>query len=1169
MTVEWKWFNGVDVTGINPNNKFTEEIDLSDKTLRHVVPSYTPFFSEGLVVKNSAGGILKTGFAAVKNSITSELYTGKHINMFLDLDQFTVTSNSKITITYQALSTHSCPRNKLVLLWLSIQDTMGGDIDWGNITGKPDTYPSEKHTHDMESELRGFEEFTYFMKLMKGYTGLYTDATEGGYLQYQEYYARLYQIRNDAYSLVQTHAKDNNAPHGPDKNDIALGNVDNFKLATVQQDIDGILDNVFSTPHGINSAMVVATPDTSGLLKCQGTPFSFYGDMGFLPPPIGGGFEGIGSYTDMSAIVLEDDGTLLFLNQRTDGRVRGLYFSKCLDYLNSTETIYTSHRYVSPVEAADGLIFDYVIAGSNEKIMMLGDYVANKWYCTLTNGTLNPDAHSLVYLDISRIANFDPPTLTIHHFGDWIYLFQCGIYTESGGETRGNGKTNIYKFSTSALNSTAPIIAMPVTINYDDVYRNRVNGSLEYVMSPTTYNDGGKVTSYVWEYDPPIDYVNNHRRKQFISAAISGHPTKFAIKTITLFYAVLTGYNGGSYSHSWSVEFLHEYDTNTETFSLSENSIVGGRVFNITSGPHPGNDDSVVADIRWFTSYKTNSSAIALPNGDIILGNGNMGLPYEMGVLQNLGCDAYQTVSSRLTNANFPNGKARDLSESYYSPIGLGIKPGSVAYDGAGEYTRTLVDGVQKFVYRVVSGEYEFRPEITNLYHEIKSRPLSNKTYGFVGNDQRKCVISITGSKSKLDSLGIPYGKILLSANGYHRAVGGVTSSLTNQLTSAKTPNNGDILMDNEFIKVLSGDTFTFDVSSYIRYPKAIVDKLISGCGAVTEPNTGTRAMTIVIYDLTNTAPNTPSIMVLQYLPEGTTVLKNVVVTFTPTYNKSGNEYVVSDVTFGVAIGGTVTPTLLLVEYGDFVISKNNEQAITRLYCDLYIDDDGMIDVVFNAYHHFLMVTDQATSRYYITLNPKNGGMDVISTSRGYRSYTQAGSNYFTLYNVGICVGVDTTFSGYAPLIVRKLVPRTLTKLDEFYLVISPYTESSWTIFFKSEETLILNGAQYTLPPGSVYLYDIDPNPANKIFYVYATVLNGKPQYVLTTDPKTFDSADNLLVAKVVTDAAQVVTISGYKPFAIGGKVINTQRLGQSIPGSSGGINEKGGLPWVYKSELI
>ena len=135
-------------------------------------------------------------------------------------------------------------------------------------------------------------------------------------------------------------------------------------------------------------------------------------------------------------------------------------------------------------------------------------------------------------------------------------------------------------------------------------------------------------------------------------------------------------------------------------------------------------------------------------------------------------------------------------------------------------------------------------------------------------------------------------------------------------------------------------------------------------------------------------------------------------------------------------------------------------------------------------------------------------------------------------------------------------------------LIGSVYPETGWIIFFKTDVSVTFNGKRYVLPLGTIDLRDIDPNPINKTFYIYAKIDGAEPYYEVSLD-KRLESPYQLWVGRVTTNDRQIITLERFNVIAINGHRVSETKRGSSIPATSGLINAEGQIPWLRQDELL
>lgn len=118
-----------------------------------------------------------------------------------------------------------------------------------------------------------------------------------------------------------------------------------------------------------------------------------------------------------------------------------------------------------------------------------------------------------------------------------------------------------------------------------------------------------------------------------------------------------------------------------------------------------------------------------------------------------------------------------------------------------------------------------------------------------------------------------------------------------------------------------------------------------------------------------------------------------------------------------------------------------------------------------------------------------------------------------------------------------------------------------WVLYFSEETPLVLDGKFYTLPVGNVDLRTVIANAANRTFYVYARITGGQAAYVVQTG-QTDESNVNMFIGTVTTNATQIVSINAEKVTRLGNARISLTAKGSAIPVSTGLPRATDKLQW-------
>lgn len=1106
MTIRFQWFDSIDVTGKNAKFKRTEVIDLTDKSLPFIIPNFPPFFEEGLIVKDASGIITTTGWVAGGDLPEAIEYTGKRICQWLQLDPDFLNRNSKVTITYQAITVDGIGRRLLKEHYQKIITDHGLPIDWtSQVSDKPSTYPFYRHQHKNDTEIRGWEELIYYFRLLVGTYRI----NHPEILPIDQAVAQMVKEQQQQKLSLFAHDDIMDNLHDVQPVDLGIDQIDNFPLGTVQDDIDGIKDDVFSTPAGAVAAVKQYTVNTSNLMESDGFPMSAYGRNGFIQPSVQNGMNVLGSKYESSAICLEDNGELVLISNRCDGRKNCLYYTRCFNFKGSKPKLnLTGTEYTSSVLTAAKVVPNYVISGSNHKVLMLGDIDANKWYCTLTNGTLDMRSHHLVEIDISGCVHFNPENTTVHLMGGWVYLFSAHTFSSVDGHDDLTGIT-LYRFDANLLKGDTVIRPYFVRVNYEMLNKVKVSNADNFILDEHV-STGDGYSQYVFNFQPLAQRVKHFGRWQVISASLTDSSNLQALSMfVGLEIKPQVNADATACIHK-TFQFLYTFDTLTNTFKIAENNFFGNQTIDpndVLSIPRIGDIENY--DYQYYTGKETQPSSVILPNGMMVTSfteyGGVLGLHVFNPYKQNQ--TPYQILSCPMTKEHFKQALIRKTIADFESPNGIGNIPSPVFYTDSGEMFRVRgwKDGnaICKTLYRAVTGDYALGTGLQNLEGDIYIRPLSDKVIAML--QPLNGIVGLTGTKAKLAQLGLTYGKVEFSANSMYKNDGmwyDHQGSMTNNILSLDTTHNKKV--ENEFLEIT--------ITKNRQYPFNALKEMIKTTELASSSNLQweSRNMAITVYDFNEfKIPGLDHVLVVTGNPEGSLVAKTAVIFFTAHFK-----------------GDTLfygTPTQILnssspinaTTKGDIIFNKGNEILNYTCYSQVFINDQGLVDVIIGS-----------DNNYYDKGFKAFTGWFKMDTS-GAVTQEQVSNNdwltggYQVIFNEGVCVTNNQMLKDNGYCLGVCLSQSTPPKR---YVTISPYLQNNWTLFFNSEEPLILNGNVYDLQVGTIYLPDVTDHYQNKTFYIYATVINGVAQYILTVNPYRNPNNDIVAIGKIVTDNNGIIS---------------------------------------------
>lgn len=120
---------------------------------------------------------------------------------------------------------------------------------------------------------------------------------------------------------------------------------------------------------------------------------------------------------------------------------------------------------------------------------------------------------------------------------------------------------------------------------------------------------------------------------------------------------------------------------------------------------------------------------------------------------------------------------------------------------------------------------------------------------------------------------------------------------------------------------------------------------------------------------------------------------------------------------------------------------------------------------------------------------------------------------------------------------------------------VSQDVAQGWSVYFTSPTPVLLNGTVYTMAPVTIDLTTVVGNPANQTFNVYLKLVGGVPTYVIVPSATVYPEApDTMFLGQVITGASTItsMTIS---------KVSRLDKFRPSTTGIGGAIAVSTGTP--------
>lgn len=217
---------------------------------RAFVPSYGPFFTRSLVVRNRATGTAltpKVHYNAAQLFEDATLKTGQEICSVIVMTDAGL--GIEVEIDYQVLGGDYSSSITAIQEMIAALDLDARPVHWGSLLGKPVQFPPAPHLHDL-GDVYGFEYVVAALEALRQAILMGDSAAHDELLQYVDYQdgqlsTRIANLLND----LSSHVTNFSNPHQVTKAQVGLGNVQNFRLATDAEAAAGVSNSFYMTPH--------------------------------------------------------------------------------------------------------------------------------------------------------------------------------------------------------------------------------------------------------------------------------------------------------------------------------------------------------------------------------------------------------------------------------------------------------------------------------------------------------------------------------------------------------------------------------------------------------------------------------------------------------------------------------------------------------------------------------------------------------------------------------------------------------------------------------------------------------------------------------------------------------------------------------------------------------
>lgn len=851
-------------------------------------------------------------------------------------------------------------------------------------------------------------------------------------------------------------------------------------------------------------------------------PLSQYGAINNNEPGVAGTFDGGSTVPYYSAmpVLLEEDGSLVYLRPGTNGSSINYYYTYINNPLVSMQPFTTINKYY------EGSWKNILFSPSDTKTSLMYEEVGNNTiHVVLTNGTLDKTQHQ----EATFARNLIPYYLMYSLVVD-TYMYIVTLYSSTYNyQTRPEGVYNplsdpfefiLYRIPVSQIQAGNITTVEQVSgINGTTMYGDAVSSANYIRISDVWASTTSTSTKSFIKYDSAIPNVSTFTYSVFgmVRAIYDGTNIRISMST-------------NSYANNNTSRFDTRFDL-TATYNVSTKAYTT----NLTSTPMTVTGGAT-GTLTWTNPYSISSNNI---------------WGSENAVSDSLNGTLYITN----TGLQFFIREKYVLSDQYYVYRSQINNFTTIA--NAYTYRNRSVTTQQRYV---VSQDFASRVGD----QMVSCSPISSTRVMFTG----------TGTYN-----GVSYNKYQKGIADIGTTRTYTYNSFSRGTITGYAPQSYRVPMDAQNL-LTSGLSFC-DASGNVQfYGTAFVEDKLLTTGYKLDSNTLSFDKTFsisstILINLKNAIISnlgltaTQSKIGLYYSPD-TTYTKSIACVYT--YNGStGGNLIVATVDTTANSTNVLTATLSQVVYNNFdnqVVGIANDAEINRhagLSCVKYGD------FTYIAFSHLINIrtpgdTHEKTFAGVISgntissiiMNDSYHANDISATAREYGYIPNLGFGYFVFTNTDR--GTKLIFKNCGNTLSQfnsNLANGTGTDV----VILAQDVPQGFYLYFTEVTPLFMAGQYFDVPISFIDLDDVTSNPGNKTYYVYIQLVLGSPQYVasLTEIP---ESNTNMFIGTITTDGTKVSALNITKVSRFDLYRPSLTQIGSAFPVSSGNPAQTGSIQW-------
>jgi|AGFT01.1.fsa_nt_gi hypothetical protein len=846
-------------------------------------------------------------------------------------------------------------------------------------------------------------------------------------------------------------------------------------------------------------------------------PVSRIGTMDYLPVNVSGSFTGASNYSYikyLQPIILEDDGTCVYLRSGTNGSTYGYYYTyvrniRSISGLQQSDVVTTNTEYRPSIFTANQEISQFYASNAYDILFYktTGGTSGDTYILALTNSTLSIVSHQSAQFPVSTFTNFDPVNASV--IGSNVFIWGKDTTVTNNGYALVLYTVPVASIRAGNINSMTRVTGYNGKTVRNTAYTNSTNIRIWDMYSSFSSSDPSLYT-----INNNINNVENWQNLERYNLYCVPNSDNTSVRvaiwfsTRALTDTSVTNMLGSGFS------FVYNISTKTITYdqtvgnTISISADAGGTNFTRVD---PYQIDTV--NITGYGLSLGNTGSVCQTSDGFVVSNKSRwssGPTYGLSTASVNQTDTYnswnlvtRTASRQSANINpiFGSGigenllGVRFLTKNKLVLACAGTENGNTT--SYSSYSTTTLGSTRTYTYNsILHG--------TLTGYEPQTRSIIGSG---ASTEQYTAMISLIEANGDVSAYASSF------IEGYTKPAQGKYNTSTG-------------VFDNSY-------TMTNTVMQNLK------NSIISNAG------------------LTNL---TKSLITIFYVPDSS--FGNSIAVVKSRSNTNVGSIITAEVALTLSsnaiTGGSVISTSVSNGYSNVTDVTSND--VTRRFNGLTIAKfSGFNYIGVSSVHGFNV---PANTTWYCFIGKIKSG--TIQSSRTLQqSYVQTGS-----FEPGVLPGVgfgiyDHSWSDSATKSVFGLYGTSEAQMDgmiantgsvtDRIVVAAQEVPQGFNVYITQEVPVFLGGIFDKIAPVSYNLTTIKPNPANTTFYLYVRMdrVTKKATYVISTTLLT-ESLTDCFIGTIVTGATSIDTITTEKVTRFLTYRPSVTKRGSAIPASSG-----------------